>query len=163
MRIGFALVLAAGLLSGEAKQAFALGGSLSSPDISSSGTTRDRDTVKRLKILSDKKFNFVVGYFVDEITHLDYAGDTAILNAFLSELAAAHGTTIDVAFSKESKTAASPFDHGTGRTGMCQWEVVHSGKKQTVFHVTIYLGDGKIDIGKLALPAIGCATGNAQP
>ena len=164
MRIGLVIALAVvGLLTNGAKHAFAVGGSLNSPDIASSGTTRDRDTAERLKILSDKKFNFIVGYFVNWTTHLDYGGDTASLNAFLSDLAATHGTTIDVAFSKETKTAASPFDNGKGRSGACQWEVFHSGEKQTVFHATIYLGDGKIDIAKLALPPIGCTTNDVRP
>ena len=164
MRIGLVIPLAVvGLFASEAKQAFALGGSLNSPDIASSGTMRDRDTSERLKILSDKKFNFIVGWFVNETTHLNYGGDTASLNAFLSELAATHGTTIDVGFSKETKTAASPFDNGKGRSGACQWEVFHSSRKQTVFHVTIYLGDGKIDIAKLDLPPIGCATNDVRP
>ena len=134
-----------------ANRAFGLGGTLNSPSIS---VPAGRTGADWLAVLSNKKYKFVVGDFINWNTNLYYSGDTASLNSFLKDLAAVDGTVIQVAFSKESKTAASAFGGDGAPSGPCQWKIFHSGSAPEAFDVTIFLGDGKIDISQLNLPAI---------
>ncbi len=136
-----------------ANRAFGLGGTLNSPSISVSAAS-GRNGADWLAVLSNKKYKFVVGDFINWNTNLYYSGDTASLNSFLKDLAAVDGTLIQITFSKESMTAASAFGGDGAPSGPCQWKIFHSGFGLEVFDVTIFLGDGKIDISQLNLPAI---------
>ena len=147
------LLVAAALIGSlsSTSRAFALGGTLTAPSLSVP-TAPGRSADDWLRVLSDKEYKFVVGDFVNWNTNLYYSGGTESLNSFLTDLTAVDATVIHVSFSKESATAASAF--GDGPTGPCQWKIFHSGLEPEAFDVTIYLGDGKIDISKLSLPAI---------
>jgi len=154
----FALI---GSLSG-ASRVFGMGGTLNSPSISVSAAS-GRNGADWLAVLSNKKYKFIVGDFINWNTNLYYSGDTASLNAFLKDLAAVDGTALQIAFSKESKTAASAFGGEHAGSGPCQWQIFHSGFGPEEFHVTIFLGDGKIDISQLNLPAIQNTRTKADP
>jgi hypothetical protein len=155
MRAFFAVAVVVFAILVPANKAWSLGGDLKSPEIAGSGYTRDEVTAARIKVLSDKKFNFAGGYFVNETTHLVYSGDAASLSSFLRDLTAVRGTLIHVSFSKETTTATSPFGTLKNRGPAAQWTVFHSARHPNEFELTIYLGDGKIDISKLVLPPIG--------
>jgi hypothetical protein len=153
MRIAtFTLLALIGSLAGTTR-VFGLGGTLTSPSLSVAASS-GRDGADWIKVLSDKKYKFVVGDFINSTTNLYYAGGADSLSAFLADLAAVPGTEIQVTFSKESKTASSSFGGEGSPTGPCQWQIQHLGFIPTMFNVTIYLGDGKIDISKLSLPVI---------
>jgi hypothetical protein len=153
MRLALSVAVAISLSLLAARSAFALGGTLTTPSISVA-TASGRDAKDWLAVLANKKYAFIVGDFINATTNLYYAGDTASLNSFLSDLAAVDGTEIEVMFSKESKDASSAFGSDQGHTGPCQWQIQHLGYTPEVFHVTVFLGDGKIDIAQLALPPI---------
>jgi hypothetical protein len=149
-----AIVATAGLLSlMVAREALALGGTLQTPGIAVA-TASGREAKEWMGVLANKKYKFIVGDFINSITNLYYAGDAASLNDFLADLSAVEGTTIRVSFSKESKTADSAFGSDEAHRGPCQWHIQHLGYEPEVFNVTIFLGDGKIDVSQLNLPAI---------
>ncbi len=148
------LTLAVALLSlAAARDAFAAGGTLESPSIAVSAAS-DREANEWLGVLASKKYKFIVGDFINSTTNLYYSGDTASLNDFLEELSAIEGTTIRISFSKESKTASSAFGSDEGHSGPCQWHIQHLGHEPEVFNITIFLGDGRIDLSELSVPAI---------
>ncbi len=152
MRHCFAAILAVlSLLA--AREAFALGGTLERPSLSVSAAS-GRNAKDWLDVLSKKKYHFISGDFINWNTNLYYGGDTASLNDFLADLAAVEGTTIRVSFSKEAKTAQPAFGGDEKLRGPCQWWIQHSGFEPEVFQITIFLGDGKIDVSQLTLPAI---------
>src|SRR5690349_2556152 len=91
-----------------AHEAFGLGGTLETPGIAVS-TDSGRNAREWMGVLSNKKYKFIVGDFINSLTNLNYSGDTASLNDFLADLSAVEGTTIRVTFSKEMKTAESAF------------------------------------------------------
>jgi len=146
--------IAVALLSlAAARDAFALGGTLDSPSIAVSAAS-GREAKDWLGVLANKKYKFIVGDFINATTNLYYSGDTATLNGFLDELSAVEGTTIRISFSKESKTADSAFGGKEAHRGPCQWHIQHLGLDPEVFNFTIYLGDGKINVDDLSLPAM---------
>jgi len=136
-----------------AREDLAAGGTLETPSISVA-TASGRNGAEWVTVLADKRFKFIVGDFVNATTNLYYAGDTESLNSFLSNLVTVEGTVIHVSFSKESKDAASDFGSDEKHSGPCQWQIQHLGREPEVFYVTVFLGDGKIDITKLNLPLI---------
>jgi hypothetical protein len=136
-----------------AREAFALGGTLESPSIAVSADS-GREAKDWLGVLANKKYKYIVGDFINSITNLYYSGDTASLNDFLADLSAVEGTTIHVSFSKESKTASSAFGGNEAHTGPCQWHIQHLGYAPETFHITVFLGDGNVDVSQLNLPAI---------
>src|SRR4051812_14539424 len=111
-RLATSLLVVLSLLA--AREAFALGGTLEKPSLSVS-TDSGRNAKDWLDVLSNKKFQFIVGDFINWNTNLYYAGDTSSLNDFLADLAAVDGTTIRVSFSKESKNAEPAFGGAEGR------------------------------------------------
>lgn len=137
------------------REAFALAGVLKSPSIAiavdASGSPKSPGLKKALDVLRDKKYEYVIGSFINSASRLCYAGETDDLNRFLDELAKIDGIQVSVSFSREKGWAESPFDGPKHKKGPCQWEVFHMGQR---FQVKAYLGDGKIDIEKLVLPAI---------
>lgn len=159
-RLSTALLVVLSLLS--AREAFALGGTLERPSLSVS-TDSGRNAKEWLDVLSNKKFHYIVGDFINWNTNLYYAGDTASLNDFLADLAAVEGTTIRVSFSKESKNAEPAFGGAESQRGPCQWSIQHSGFDPATFNISIFLGDGKVDIGQLNLPAIHTTKQETKP
>ena len=150
MRHSFSLAVVLLSLS-VAREALALGGTLETPSISVAAAS-GRNGEEWLTVLADKKYKFIVGDFINSTTNLYYAGDAESLNSFLSELVAVDGTVIHVSFSKEIKDAASAFGSDEKHSGPCQWHIQHLGREPEVFYITVFLGDGKIDIGKLNPP-----------
>ena len=138
---------------GAAREVLAVGGTLTAPSLSVSAAS-GRDAKDWLDVLSKQKYKFVVGDFINSTTNLYYSGDTASLNDFLADLSAVEGTTLRITFSKDSKTAESAFADNNTPRGPCQWQIQHLGTTPDVFDVTIFLGDGKIDVSQLAIPAI---------
>lgn len=55
-----------------------------------------------MKVLSDKKFQFAGGSFVNAVSTLRYQGGTPSLNEFLARLAACKGVKLSVGFSDGS-------------------------------------------------------------
>jgi hypothetical protein len=153
MRKVFCSLLAISISISFVRHVEAMGGSLNSPSISVAAAS-GRDGNDWLAVLGNKKYKFVVGDFINSSTNLYYAGDTDSLNAFLADLVAVKRTIVRVSFSKESKTATAAFGGNGSPSGPCQWHIQHLGFTPEVFNVTIFLGDGKIDIGQLQLPDI---------
>jgi hypothetical protein len=154
------LVVFSALLA--ATPAFGMGGLLKEPSLSFSvpaatgtaelGKTKMPEPLQKLlNVLSDKKRKFVGGYFINWETHLYYAGDASQLDRFLDELAKAGGR-IHLQLSKAASGTMLKLGDDVMQSGPAQWEVAHnSSLGDDRFDVTIYLGDGKIDVEKLHL------------
>jgi hypothetical protein len=136
-----------------AREASAAGGTLDSPSIAVAAAS-GRDGADWLAVLKNKKYHFIVGDFINSTTNLFYAGDAESLSSFLADLAAVRGTVIELSFSKEAKDATPAFGGSQAQTRPCQWQIQHLGYSPEVFYITVYLGDGKVDISKLNLPPI---------
>ena len=126
MRKVFFSLLAISMIITFVRNAHAAGGSLNAPSISVSAAS-GRDAKDWLAVLANKKYQFVVGDFINASTNLYYSGDTDKLNSFLADLTAIDGTVVRVLFSKEAKTATSAFGGAGSPSGPCQWYIQHLG------------------------------------
>lgn len=103
------------------------------------------------QVLGARKFRFVTGSWLNFNSTLYYSGKTADVMAFLDELTRVKGTTVVLRFSKSRGFADTTFWGKDGKSAPCQWRVLHF---QDQFTVTVYLGDGSVDIDKLHFPPL---------
>ena len=137
-------------------RAFALGGLLKEPGIAMKNTDRGAAVQK---ILSDKKYKFLGGIFINAHTTLCYSGDTAQLNLFLDDLSKVEHVKLHVQFSKTAVGPTLSLGDSVMEIGASQWQVMHNGwLDEDRFQVIVYLGDGKIDLEKLYLPETAAGT-----
>lgn len=145
----------------QASNAFSLGGTLDHPSIAIPATGEElngqREAVENrlYLVLVDHKAKFVIGHFVNARSTLYFSGTAEDLSKLLADLAAVKGAVLSVRFSNARGEAASPFAKDVPASPS-QWEIEHDGwsaapRKLTI---TVYLGDGKIDMERLALPEI---------
>ena len=66
---------------------------------------------KVMRVVTSKQFKFLGGHLINASTTLDYAGDSAALNAFLDQLAKCEGAKVGVSFSAEKSAADWTLDH----------------------------------------------------
>ncbi|MDB6135178.1 MAG: hypothetical protein JWM59_3421 [Verrucomicrobiales bacterium] len=89
------LILCAGLIS--PCRVHGLAGTLDCPSLSFPSGFSNGEEI--MKVLSNKKFRFAGGCFVNAVSTLRYEGDAASLNEFLTRLAACKGVKLSVSFS----------------------------------------------------------------
>jgi len=143
-------------MSLRAATAFALAGTLKHPSIAIASTNDQQDPVgaRMQKVLMDHKEKFVTGHFVNAHSVLYFGGSTDDLNQLLNDLATIDGTELTVRFSK-SRGAAQALLAQEETKLACQWEIDHNTwTSPNALTVTIHLGDGKIDLERLALPTL---------
>lgn len=104
-------------------------------------------------VLGASDYRFVSGVFADGCrVHFSYAGDVEALNTFLERLVACRGIEVRLRFSRERGEARVGLG-SDAKTAPCQWGVTQNLRERPgVFDVTVYLGDGVIDLEKLDLP-----------
>jgi len=133
-----------------ARPAYPLGGLLKKPEIAMKDPERMKSV---MRVLTDKKYRFAGGIFINAHTTLFYSGDTGSLNLFLDALAKVENTSVQVKFSKEASGTTLSLGDRTLETGPSQWRVSHNAwVDERQFQVTVFLGDGTIDLEKVYLP-----------
>jgi hypothetical protein len=135
-------------------EVFALaGGALAKPAVAVPAGSSIRQANK---VLADAKYEFVTGSFLNSATTLFYRGDTRKLGFFLSELSSVKGTVVSLKFSRKRGWVDTTGWGPEGKAGAYQWRVFHmallNGGRR--FQVTVFLGDGKIDLEKLYIPPL---------
>jgi hypothetical protein len=99
-------LLVTGLWLSSLAPSFGLAGDLTQPSLAFPKDAPYCDAV--MKVVMDKSFKFLRGYFVNADTTLEYSGDAASLNAFLAHLAACAGVKVSVSFSSDADGFATP-------------------------------------------------------
>lgn len=142
-----------------AQTAYGLGGSLTSPGIAvpRNGPNGGENPVaaKIHETLMNHRTQFVNGWFVNSHSSMNFAGDTEELNSLLTDLSEIEGSKISIKFSNEKGVAQAKFAEAGAQNLACQWSISHDGSAQPeAVTMTIYLGDGLIQIDQLRLPTI---------
>jgi hypothetical protein len=131
--------------------AFARGGTLPRPGIAQP-TGVDLSQVR--EVLARKDFKYATGWFINAHSVLCYEGDAGDLSRFLQGLAECENATVSLRFSRELGESRSPFVDKESAPRSCQWRVEHNAWVDADhLTVTVYVGDERIDLEKLALPA----------
>jgi hypothetical protein len=137
--------------------AFALGGTLDRPGLSVPVKDEQRDAVvfRLHEILYEHQAQFVTGHFVNAHSTMSFLGSTDDLSKLLAELSAVEGATISLRFSKARGEASSPFAKDQPAKPS-RWEIEHNAWSESPrkLTITVFLGDGAIDLEKLVLPDI---------
>jgi hypothetical protein len=138
-------------------QVLALAGDLEQPGLASHPGD---DTTAIMAVLNSERHEYAGGLFLNSFSTMHFRGDVEALNMFIGELSEIDNVTVHVRFSKST---------GVGRTlrnetGVCQWRMTHhpSGTAHEI-GVTVFLGDGRIDLDNLRLPAIRGAKVEPKP
>ena len=90
-------------------QVFGLAGDLDAPSLSFPADSKIQKGV--MSVISDKKFKFLRGHFINAYSTLTFFGDAASLNAFLFRLSQCEGSKVSVTFSKEEGDMSWTLTH----------------------------------------------------
>lgn len=113
-----------------------VGGDLCHPSLSFRSDTPPAVRTQVMKVVSDKKYGFIRGSFVNWSTRLIYGGDTQSLSEFIAALSQIPGHHVKVSFSRGLKEGS--------------WETRHHS--QPAFKIIVNLNAKTIDLEKLVLP-----------
>jgi len=152
-------VAVAGIVACFAQTAYALGGNLKTPGISIPLDRPDGGennvAVRINQVLVDHQTQFVNGSFINSYTSLNFKGNSEKLNSLLKELAEIEGSKISILFSKEKGIGRIAFPAEGLQDEACQWTISHNGRSDAeLITLTIFLGDGLIELDQLKLPTI---------
>ena len=152
-------VAVAGIVACFAQTAHALGGNLKTPGISIPLDRPDGGennvAVRINQVLVDHQTQFVNGSFINSYTSLNFKGNTEKLNSLLNDLAEIEGSKISILFSNEKGLGRVAFPAAGLQDEACQWTISHNGRSEAeLVTLTIYLGDGLIELDQLKLPSI---------
>ena len=152
------LLLAAATVS-EVRSVGAAGGPLDKPGIAiPSRFSQDLQSTPRrlLAALQNQADAFVYGHWLNSRTQMYFRGDTERLQRFLADLSEIEGVQVSLSFSKEEGPQNATCNSNPPADLTCQWSASHIiyGDDASHIHVTIYLGDGKIDLAGLTVPVI---------
>jgi hypothetical protein len=131
-------VTAAVALSAAAPFAFAIAGSVESPEVPFAADYPEEAKQKVRAALRREDSKFLRGFFVNWFTTLHYAGDTEALNLFIGDLLKCPGAKVSVGFKK------------LGEQG--EWLVTHNSLENS-FLIQINLDSEQVELEKLRLPA----------
>ena len=106
MKTALLLILLTGSLM---PMAFGLARDLDKPSLAFSPDSSLREKVMR--VIAAEQFKFLHGRLINASTKLEYAGDSAALNAFLDQLAKCEGARVAVSFSAEKSESDWTLDH----------------------------------------------------
>ena len=139
----------AGTFFWEVRNVNALGGNLKTPSISiplsEPNGGQNPIAAEMNRVLADHQKQFVSGSFINARSTMYFTGNTVKLNAVLKDLAEVKGAVISIMFSKESGVVEQP----------CRWSIDHNGWANAEnLTLTVYLGDGSIQLDELVLPEI---------
>jgi hypothetical protein len=131
---------------------FAITWEMARPDIASVAKGADAGPV--LRALDAPEYKFVFGMNSQgRHVHFAYSGDTAALNAFLRRLAACDGVELRLRLFKTKGEAPEHLGKDLKKVP-CQWLVNQDlSEHPGVYEVSVFLGDGRIDLEKLELPS----------
>ena len=152
-------VAVVGLVACCAQTAHALGGNLKTPGISIPLDRPDGSenivASKIHQVLVKHQNQFVNGSFINAFTTLNFKGNSEKLNSLLDDLAEIEGSKISILFSKEQGSGRIVFPAEGLQDEACQWSISHNGGAEAeLVTLTIYLGDGVIELDQLRLPSI---------
>lgn len=150
-----------------AQSAHALGGNLKTPGISIPLDRPDGgENIIAAKInqtLGNHQAEFVNGSFVNSNSSMNFRGNTEKLNSFLKDLSEIEGSKVTIKFSNDKGVGHFVFPEAGNPDQACQWSVFHNGWSQPHgITMTIYLGDGLIQLDQLNLPSIRGIQQNAE-
>ncbi|MCP5520725.1 MAG: hypothetical protein H7A46_04185 [Verrucomicrobiales bacterium] len=141
MKVHLALALSAFLAATSVPQVRALAGDLDRPGLAfPEGFSPDlRERI--MSVLTAAPETYAGGHFVNALTTLRYAGDTAALNRFLAGLAGCPGMRLQVGFAAEPEAPA--------------WTVIHNAwGDATLVHVRINPAAKDLKLADLVIPEI---------
>ena len=126
-----ALLFCAGLLLPD--RAPAMAGKLDHPSLSFPSGFQGSEDI--MKVLSDKKFRFAGGSFINAVSTLRYEGDAASLNDFLARLATCKGVKLSVGFN-DGKTDL--VTGGDAPEAAAAWTLGHNAwGDANAIHITV--------------------------
>jgi hypothetical protein len=129
-------------------EAFAALGLLTTPGIA---VPKGSPVAAAQRVVQAPKYKFVTGMWLNSFSTLFYTGNEKDLALFVNDLTLVKGAEVNIRFSKSKGWADTTKFDKAGKAAPCQWRLSHIGNN---FGVTVYLGDGKIDIEKLQLPPL---------
>ncbi|RYY52275.1 MAG: hypothetical protein EOO09_21885 [Chitinophagaceae bacterium] len=113
----------------------ALAGTLEYPSLSFPSGFPNSEEI--MKVLSDKKFHFAGGSFINAVSKLRYEGNAVSLNEFLSRLAACKGVKLSVSFSDGKSELITDSEAKTPEQAE-GWTLGHNAwGDPSAFHITV--------------------------